>query len=406
MGVRSDIDPEVHRRDAAEVVATLRRAGHEAFLVGGCVRDRLLGRVPREFDIATSARPPEVMALFKKTLAVGAQFGVVVVVTRHAQYDVATFRADAVYTDGRRPDGVAFVSAREDVLRRDFTINGLLEDPGTGELCDFVGGRDDLAARVIRTIGDPQDRFSEDHLRMLRAVRFAVTLGFDIEGGTALGILGMAPLVAKVSGERVRQELARIVSEGDPARGFTLLSVTGILATVLPEVDESRARTAAAVLQILGPCQLAVALAAMLGSEAPVPEVSERLKLTTDERSLLGWLLAAEGAFASVPEALAARIRFIRDPRWPTAAALHRARRLALGEPTATVDELMALRAELGPERLAPPRLLDGNDLKRLGLRPGPHYKRILDAVEDAQLEGRIATVEEAERLALLATSD
>src|SRR5579884_2134935 len=227
---------------AIEVVKTLRAIGHQAFLVGGCVRDLLLGRSPSDFDVATSARPEEVLRLFPKTYAVGVQFGVVLVCSevegQETQTEVATFRNDGIYSDGRHPDAVSFSSTpREDVLRRDFTINGLLLDPlaagePEGAILDFVGGRADLEAKVIRTIGPPERRFSEDKLRMLRAVRFAARFGYAIEPDTMRAVRSLAHEIRQVSQERIRDEIVKMLTEGHARRAFELLDDSGLLAQV------------------------------------------------------------------------------------------------------------------------------------------------------------------------------
>src|SRR5689334_2920757 len=222
---------------AHDVVRRLRSAGYAAWLVGGCVRDLLLGRHPKDFDVATSARPDVVTELFERSEQVGAHIGVVLVREEAAQVEVATFRSDHEYSDGRRPDRVHFeTDPRQDVLRRDFTINALLLDPDTGEVLDYAGGRSDLEQRIVRAIGDPEIRFREDHLRLLRAVRFAARLNFRIEPGTMAAMQKMHSLILKVSAERVRDELVRILTEGGARYGFELLDQSGLLADLLPEV--------------------------------------------------------------------------------------------------------------------------------------------------------------------------
>ena len=218
-------------------MARLRAAGHQAYFVGGCVRDLVLGRAPKDFDVATSATPDQVLTLFEKTFAVGAHFGVVLVCTGEIMTEVATFRSDGAYSDGRHPDAVRFsTSPEEDVKRRDFTINGMMMDPVNDSVLDMVGGMQDLNARLIRAIGDPSERFTEDKLRMLRAVRFAARFTFDLEPATAKAIEQLAPAVNQVSNERVRDELTRMLTEGHARRAFEMLDATGLLAQVLPEV--------------------------------------------------------------------------------------------------------------------------------------------------------------------------
>ncbi len=390
--------PIDERRGAVEVVQTLRTAGHEAFLVGGCVRDELLGRTPREFDIATGARPEAVQKLFKRTVGVGAQFGVILVLWKGREYEVATFRAEANYTDGRRPDTVSFVSAREDVIRRDFTINGMLQDPITGEIRDFVDGQRDLDTQTIRAIGVAAERFEDDHLRMLRAVRFATTLGFTIEPATFAAIQTMAPKVVEVSGERVHAELSRLFSEGDAAFGYELLRTSGLLEVLLPEAQNDDATTAA--LQTLKADSLVSALSVLLChcDAATLDTISRRWRLANAERALLRNVVLALPRF-SESLSVSGRIRFIREDWWPLAERVARATRTAAGESVESVDVLKQLREDLTTEQMYPERLINGDDLKNLGLRPGPQYKDILTAVEDAQLSGQVSNRAEAEAL-------
>ena len=229
--------PSAEREAATAIVARLRSAGHQAYFVGGCVRDLVLGREPKDFDVATSATPDQVLSLFDKTFAVGAHFGVVLVCTGEITTEVATFRSDGAYSDGRHPDAVRFsTSPEEDVKRRDFTINGMMLDPADDSVLDLVGGRRDLNAGLIRAIGDPAERFTEDKLRMLRAVRFAARFSFELEPATAKAIERLAPAVNQVSHERVRDELTRMLTEGHARRAFEMLDATGLLAQVLPEV--------------------------------------------------------------------------------------------------------------------------------------------------------------------------
>ncbi|MBI3962249.1 MAG: CCA tRNA nucleotidyltransferase, partial [Deinococcus sp.] len=228
--------PDAHYAAAKEVVAQLQAAGYQALLAGGCVRDRLLGHTPHDYDVVTSAPPEQVMALFPHTVAVGAQFGVVRVLTRSYEFEVATFRSDGEYRDGRRPVQVVYADPRADAARRDFTINALFYDPVHDQVLDYVDGQKDLQARVIRAVGEPAQRFREDHLRPLRAVRLAAQLGFRIEPATYQAVQEAAPLVRTVSGERIRDELNRILTGPDPAQGFRLLQDTGLLAVILPEV--------------------------------------------------------------------------------------------------------------------------------------------------------------------------
>src|SRR5213594_1341151 len=222
---------------AIEIVQELRSRGHEAYLVGGCVRDMVMAIEPADYDIATSARPEEIVEIFPRTESIGAQFGVILVIYRGHPFEVATFRSDEAYIDGRRPTGVVFTDARQDVLRRDFTINGLLYDPMSQEVIDYVNGQADIKAKLVRAIGDPHARFEEDKLRILRAVRFGARLGYEIEDETWKAVCAMAPKIHQVSSERVRDELSRILTEGQAARGFRLLDASGLREEILPELE-------------------------------------------------------------------------------------------------------------------------------------------------------------------------
>src|SRR5215475_5641352 len=222
---------------AIEIVKELRSRGHEAYFVGGCVRDMVMQIEPADYDIATSATPDEVTAIFPRTEGVGAQFGVVLVIKRGHPFEVATFRSDEAYIDGRHPSGVVFTDAKQDVLRRDFTINGLLYDPLTHQVIDFVNGRADIDAKIVRAIGDPHARFEEDKLRILRAIRFGARLGYTIEKETWNAVRAMAPKIHQVSSERIRDELTRILTEGQAARGIRMLEESGLRNQILPEVQ-------------------------------------------------------------------------------------------------------------------------------------------------------------------------
>ncbi len=385
---------ELIRRGAVRVVRRLRERGFEAWFVGGCVRDRLLGRAIGEYDIATDARPEQVTKVFRHTIAVGAQFGVIVVIEPEAQYEVATFRAEAEYTDGRRPGSVRFVNAKEDVLRRDFTINGLLEDPDNGDIADFVGGKADLSARVLRAIGDPHERFAEDHLRMLRAVRFTATLGFALDDATWKAMIAHAASVTSVAMERVQVELRRAFAEGDPEVALRLLDDSGLLAVLFHEVTPHAIAETRRVIGRLGRAPLPWVLALLLRDAPPGIEAafSERLKLSRDDRDLLAYLRQGHARVSAAGRlGLAGRLRFVREPHYGALSRLERVAADGIYAPlVALIDELAALKSATPAERLHPPRLLDGNMLRKAGYRPGPAFKTVLDAVEDEQLEGRL----------------
>ena len=392
------------RRGAATIVRRLRRLGHNAFFVGGAVRDTLLNRPIREYDIATSATPDQVIAAFRRTVPVGVQFGVVLVILDDGEYEVATFRAETSYSDGRHPDTVRFVSAREDVLRRDFTINGLLQDPDSGDIEDYVDGRADLQARLIRAIGEADARFSEDHLRILRAIRFAACLAFDIETHTFRAIIRLAHTVADVAAERIQAELRRTFTEGDAVRAFTLLSVSGVIQVIFPALQGYRTAGTAQALVLAGNLCFAEALSLLLMEHPESRAIalsaswSERLKLPKTDREHLRYLVANRTRPESI-NSQAARLRFIREAHFDSFAKIDMARRTALKTSVAPLQKLVDLRATVNTQALHPTPLLTGRELKALGYRPGPHFKTMLLALEDAQLERRVGSVEEAVEL-------
>jgi poly(A) polymerase len=439
--------PTWTRRDfATEVVRQLREAGYEAYWAGGCVRDELLGLEPKDYDVATSARPEEVRRVFRRyhTLSVGVAFGVVVVVGPKSAgtVDVATFRRDTTYSDGRRPDAVVFCSAREDALRRDFTINGLFYDPLENRVIDFVGGQQDIENRLVRAIGDPEERFAEDKLRMLRAIRFATTFSFQIESQTWQAVCHHAPEIVQVSVERITAELRRIFEHRNRARGTRLLAESGLLSQILPEgvpvygwppaeapsvsqaqqiqwhsgSEDNLPKAAAArweeTLAILDALaeqpDAALAIAVLLryicrgASQQPLhpSRIGRRWRLSLREMELVELALLHE------PLLLEADRR-----RWPDVQrvlALPSARRLL--EYAAAVSRVTGKGAEgvsfcqrtlerpIGEWN--PPPLITGDDLKQLGLPPGPVYKCVLEQVRDAQLEGRVKSLEEAREFA------
>lgn len=422
-------DPAKARDFAVAVVDRLRRAGHETYWAGGCVRDDLLGRTPADYDVATAARPGAVRELFghRRTLAIGAAFGVITVLGPKGagQVEVATFRADAPYTDGRHPAGVTFCSAREDALRRDFTINGLFLDPLSGDVLDFVGGRDDLAAGIVRAIGVPAMRFAEDHLRMLRAVRFAAFFGFVLEAETRAAIGRMARLVSSVSPERVAAELRAMVSRPGRRRALELLSETGLAAIVLPEFTLPRAGPYAGgdgadgsldgdharILEAVDEPDLPIALAILATRDAAVlPPVAARLRLSNDETKAAVWLAAAVadlgdpagGAPQDRPwSAVQPRLA---DPRAPQLADMLRARAacgLADRHVAAWVsDQITRPRPELDP-----PPFVSGDDLLAAGIPRGPAVGQLLERLRRLQLDGDVTTRDEALSLARAAAA-
>jgi putative nucleotidyltransferase with HDIG domain len=419
---------------ARSIVELLRASGHAAYFVGGCVRDLLLGRVPKDYDVATSAQPDELLALFPGAHTVGAHFGVILVHDGSAHVEVATFRADLEYRDGRHPEGVRFeTEPRADVLRRDFTINALLLDPVSGEILDFANGRADLEAGVIRAIGDPRRRFGEDHLRLLRAVRFAARFGFSIDPATFAAMRSLAPLIQSVSAERVRDEIARILIEGGAKRGFELLDSTGLLHEVLPEIEAMKGveqppeyhpegdvwTHTLIMLNGLREPSLELALGVLLhdvgkpatfriaerirfdGHVEKGLEIAHRLltrlRFSNDEIEAAEALIANHMRFGDVTRMRESTLRrFIRMPGFDEHMELHRLDCLSSHGSLDNYEFMRRKRAELPPEQLKPARLITGRDLIEAGYRPGPMFGIVLDEIEDAQLEGRIETREAA----------
>jgi putative nucleotidyltransferase with HDIG domain len=419
---------------AHAVIAKLRGAGHQAYLVGGCVRDLLLGVKPKDFDISTDARPDRIMDLFPKSGRVGALFGVVLVRDVFDQVEVATFRSDHEYEDGRHPEVVRFENdPRQDVLRRDFTINGLMMDPWTGEVLDFVGGREDLKQGVVRAIGDPDTRFREDHLRLLRAVRFAARLGFEIAGETFDAVRRNHGLIVRVAAERVRDELVRILTEGGARRGFELLDSTGMLEDVLPEVAAMKGveqppeyhpegdvwKHTLLLLEQLDHPSTTLALGALLHDvgkpatfrvadrirfDGHVEEgvrlahgILHRLRFSREEMEQVEALIANHMRFKDVQRMKDSTLkRFLRMPGFEEHLELHR---LDVSSSNKNLENYYLARRKLEEypeEHLKPRPLVTGADLIGAGYEPGPVFSRILVAVEDAQLEGRIHTAGEA----------
>ena len=401
--------PRSLEEGARKVANQLRAAGHEAYFAGGCVRDMLLGKPPKDYDIVTSARPEEVGRLFRRTLHIGAAFGVVkVLLGKGCEYEVATYRKDLGYSDGRRPDEIAYSqSAAEDVSRRDFTVNALLFDPVAQEVVDHVGGREDLEARVIRAVGDPHERFAEDRLRMLRAVRFAARLGFEIEAETLAAIRQHAAAITVVSMERIHVELHGIFDAPDPGRGFELLLETGLLAPILPAARSAEPERAAILSR--GMARLAevtgglperarhtVAWAFLLqGTPKREAEAQLRaLKLSREEIRGALELLAASAALEAIPEAPSAAVT--RLAIRPDVEVVQAYQRLLLGDAHPDVARFGALLDDLEARPLPPLPLLGGGALQAAGLRPSPAFKRLLEAGEVEVLERRITTKEQA----------
>jgi poly(A) polymerase len=394
------------REFATEVIARLRGAGEAAYLAGGCVRDLLLGRPAKDFDVATSATPERVRTLFgpRRTIAVGASFGVMVVLgsrKEQGQVEVATFRQDGDYLDGRRPSSVVFCDAEEDARRRDFTMNGLFYDPVEQRVLDFVGGEHDLAQRVVRAIGTPRDRLVEDKLRMLRAVRFTATLDFSLEAATADAVRDLASQINVVSAERIAQEVHKMLVHPQRVRAVTLLAELGLLPHVLPEITvaalgEVRWQRLLRRLSHLVEPTFPIAWAAALADTGPetVHEVSRRLKLSNDDREQAAWLVAHMGEVTELPEGpLAAIKKRALHPWFAAWKELCRAALLADEadlHPVLWWDEFLLKTPQ---EELNPPMLLTGDDLRARGFKPGPVFKTLLDGVRDGQLNGEITDV-------------
>ena len=431
------------RQFATSIVESLRQQGFQAYLVGGCVRDLLLGRDPKDYDISTDATPQQVIRIFPETYAVGAQFGVVLVPVPETDLasdslekaiEVATFRADIGHSDGRHPDEVRFSrDPREDVARRDFTINGMLLDPlsgpAPGELIDFVGGRDDLRAGIIRTIGDPELRFAEDKLRMLRAIRFAARFQYAIDPATLAAIGKLAEQIRVVSRERVRDELTRMLTEGHARRALLLLDESGLLQQVLPEISAMKGveqppefhpegdvfvHTLLLLENLPQPSPMTLAWGALLHDVGKpttfrvgpdrirfddhvevgvkiAAEICRRLRFSNDETEQILALVANHMRFGHVGRMKESTLKkFMRMPRFEEHLALHRADCLASHRNLSTYDFLREKETEMPAETMRPRPLVTGDDLIAQGHRPGPKFREILNAIEDAQLEGRL----------------
>ena len=431
--------PSLLKSAATDVVRTLRQAGHQAYLVGGCVRDLLLGREPEDFDVATDATPDKVMRLFPQTYAVGAKFGVVLVPAEPTANDhpptavieVATFRSDGLYSDGRRPDQVTYTKdPQEDVQRRDFTINGLLLDPlKNDEVLDYVGGRADLAAKTVRTIGEPGHRFAEDKLRMLRAVRFAARFDYQIDAATFAAIQKLAPDLHQVSRERMRDELVKMLTEGRARRAFELLDESGLLAQGLPEVAKMKGveqppqfhpegdvwvHTLLLLAGLPAGCSRTLAVGALLHDVGKPPtfrvapdrirfdghvevgakmveEICRSLRFSNHETEQIVALVANHLRFADVKRMKESTLkRFLRLPLFAEHLEMHRLDCLASHGDLSLYEFVREKLAATPPEAIRPAPLVTGDDLIAAGYAPGPHFKEMLRAVEDAQLDGAL----------------
>ena len=390
---------------ARRVVKTLVARGHSAYLAGGCVRDLLLHRTPKDYDVATSAKPELVVAAFEKTVAVGKSFGVITVLGESAsvQVEIATFRHDGPYSDGRHPDSVRFTNAEEDALRRDFTINALFLEPESGEVIDYVSGVRDLEAKIIRAVGDPAVRFHEDKLRLLRAIRFACALNFDIDDETLDAIKRMAPQIAVCSKERIRAELDKMLTNIGRGWALRLLLETGLLAAVLPPIaalaPESLSR-AGTCLDLLGnPPPLALSWAVLLfelGAPAAVNTLHE-LKCANDLIARVNALIADAPQLAALESlGVAQQKRLLRKSGIEEDLELLRVRAIAGAAPASAAKRAPQILAQRKAEGLWPKVPLNGNDLAAMGIKQGPIFKELLNALENEVLEGRCLTKEEA----------
>jgi len=430
--------PTLPARDAAlALTRRLQAAGHDALFAGGCVRDRLLGQQPKDFDIATSALPSEVIALCPGSNEVGAHFGVVIARYGGHHVEIATFRTDGSYRDGRRPESVTFSTPLDDAQRRDFTINGLFEKPETGEVIDFVGGLSDLQSRVIRAIGEPEARFNEDGLRLLRAVRFATTLDFTIDPATANAIRQCAGLLQRISPERIRDEFSKILTSPRRRTGIEHLVNSGLIRHFMPEAlpmigceqppewhPEGDVYTHTLImLEMLAPdAPLELCLAVLLHDIAKPPcrtfdddtgrirfnghdsmgaemtdAILRRLRYPNHVIETVVPMVARHMQFMNVQKMRVARLkRFMAEPTFMLELELHRVDCGSSNGFTDNYEFLLAKAAEFAAEPLIPPPLVTGRDLIRLGLTPGPHFKELLEAVQNEQLEGRILEREPA----------
>jgi poly(A) polymerase len=432
------------REIANSICESLQRSGYQALLVGGCVRDLLLGREPADYDVTTDATPEQVMALFPESLAVGAQFGVILIPRDEMKVEVATFRSDVGYSDGRHPDRVVYSKTpQQDVQRRDFTINGLLMRHDSGEVLDFVGGQADLQAKIIRAIGEPDRRFREDKLRMMRAVRFAARFGFEIETETFRAIRRHVSEIHQVSPERLREELTKMLTEGAARQAVELLDETWLLQQVLPEVGAMKGveqppqfhpegdvwiHTRMMLEGLPAGASPTLAWGVLLHDVGKPPTfqsatetgdrirfnnhvqvgvrmaeaICERLHFSNEDIQQILALVDNHMRFGAVEEMRASTLKkFVRLPHFEEHQALHKLDCLSSHRNLESYDFVRRFLEVTPPEQVRPERLLSGDDLRDMGFRPGPLFSRMLQSVEDAQLEGQIRTREEAKEYVL-----
>jgi len=423
-------------KTAREIAARLRESGHIAYFAGGCVRDIVREQTPKDFDIATDAKPDVVQELFSRTYAVGAHFGVILVVENAFQFEVATFRSDDAYVDGRHPSAVHFSSPEEDAKRRDFTINGMFYDPVAEEVIDFVGGRADIAAKFVRAIGDPAQRFAEDRLRMLRAVRFATVLDYKIDNQTWDALVASAASINQISAERIREELVRIFLSSNRTRGWDLLDSSGLMRAILPEIDAMKGckqpeqfhpegdvfEHTRLMLQFLPETVSVPLIFAVLLHDVAKPrtaavdetgrirfnghdrigaemteEIMRRLRFSGADIAATVEMVRQHMVFKDVPKMREAKLkRFMARPTFRDELELHRVDCEGSHRMLDNYEFLLRKREEFANEPIIPPPLVRGDDLIALGLKPGPKFGEILEAVETQQLEGKLRTHEEA----------
>lgn len=418
---------------AVQIVQTLQKHGYKAFLAGGCVRDMIMGKESFDYDIATDAMPHDVIRIFQKTIPVGIQFGVVIVVKEGHNFEVATFRTEDSYSDGRHPDRISFSTPENDVKRRDFTINGLLYDPVKDEILDYVGGRKDIEAGIVRTIGDPIERFTEDKLRMIRAARFACRFHFSIHKDTQQAIMQLAPQIHMVSAERIREELEKIITGPNPHIGIKLLEELHLLQEILPEVSNTRGvqqpenfhpegdvfiHTLLALSKMENPSwtlamgvllhdigkavtftvtdRIRFNLHEKVGADMAT-EICDRLKTSTDDKERIRWLVLKHLCFKDAQKMRLNKLkRLFAEEGYPELAELCRADALASSGDLSDYDYCQEMFQKLSREEVKPEPLITGHDLIAMGLKPGPLFKEILTKIEDEQLDGNLTTKETA----------
>ncbi len=422
------------RAASGHVVRRLQEAGFTAYFAGGCVRDMIMDRESDDYDVATSARPEDVSALFPRTVGVGARFGVVIVMEQGHQIEVATFRSDNAYIDGRHPESIRFSSPEEDARRRDFTINGLFYDPATGETLDYVGGDRDIKAGVVRAIGDPLERFREDHLRLMRAVRFAARFGFKMEAETLKAITDLAPMIQKVSAERICAELAKMLADPSRAAAVELLDSSGLLEQILPEVSRMKGvpqpeqyhpegdvfTHTLRSLKFLDRPNFATAMGTLLHDvgkpatferegdkikfykheivgEKTARKICRRLKISRKESETVAWLVRRHMVFKDARHMRESKLkRLFATDAYDELAELSRADALASTNDLSDYKYCRMKREQMSEEEIKPEPLLRGKDLIEMGLEPGPPFGRLLESVYEAQLDNRLHTRQDA----------